>query len=199
MSIDADYLGLEPDETSCRVAKPRIEPCGGTVICGGLEDLDPTLKFDLVCAFEVIEHIEDDVSAAKQWTGRLSPGGSLLLSAPAWPDRFNAWDEQVGHYRRYTPEAIDELQKRAGCTSTEHHLYGWPLGYATEFVRKAVVSRHKQQEKASMAERTSASGRVFQPDGVVGLGVQAAVWPFTMLQRLNPRAGVGVVSVGRLE
>ena len=54
-----------------------------------------------MCAFEVLEHIDDDALALKQWREYLRPSGWLLLSVPAHQDQYGAADELVGHYRRY--------------------------------------------------------------------------------------------------
>src|SRR3546814_6549126 len=52
-------------------------------------------------AFEVLEHIEDDHAALRQWLGWLKPGGILLMSVPAHPSQWNAADVWAGHFRRY--------------------------------------------------------------------------------------------------
>ena len=50
---------------------------------GDLSELAAGETFDLVCAFEVLEHIEDDDAALTEWRARVRPGGRLLLSVPA--------------------------------------------------------------------------------------------------------------------
>ena len=52
-----------------------------------------TGRFPLVMAFEVLEHIENDDAAMKQWASWLAPGGTLLLSVPAHPRLWSAADE----------------------------------------------------------------------------------------------------------
>ncbi|MGH3273024.1 MAG: class I SAM-dependent methyltransferase, partial [Streptosporangiaceae bacterium] len=57
------YLGVEPDPVSFAVARQRVAAAGrGEVRNCRVEDV-ATAQFDLVCAFEVLEHIEDDKAA----------------------------------------------------------------------------------------------------------------------------------------
>jgi SAM-dependent methyltransferase len=198
ISALTSYTGVEPDDRSFAIAEQRIAPTGGHVVHGGLDKVDPEARFDVVCAFEVLEHIEDDLGALSSWAARLDPGGTIILSVPAWPDRFGSWDAQVGHYRRYRPEALDGLLKDVGCNSVRHTLYGWPLGFATEAVRNWIVKRRDVTSAGSMADRTAESGRSLQPQGAAsGLALRIGTAPFIALQRLRPAAGVGMVGIGR--
>lgn len=70
--------------------------------------------FDLVAAFDIIEHVEDDVRALGEIRRVLAPGGIVLLSVPLHPARWTAFDEAVGHCRRYTPDALDRLLRGHG-------------------------------------------------------------------------------------
>src|ERR1700674_4152536 len=54
------YIAVELDETAAQVASARVSPFGGQVLHGDLSALDAASRADIVCAFEVIEHIEDD-------------------------------------------------------------------------------------------------------------------------------------------
>src|SRR3954469_10818685 len=115
-----DYLGLEPDPDSFQVARQRFTEAGhGEVRQAHTWDLGAEERFDAVCAFEVLEHIEDDAAALAEWAGRLRPGGGLLLSVPAHQRRFGPADELVGHFRRYDPDALADLL--AGCGFTDIH------------------------------------------------------------------------------
>jgi SAM-dependent methyltransferase len=194
----AEYIGLEQDTQSYLTAKARIEPAGGRVLNGGLDMV--TGPFDLVCAFEVIEHVEDDAAALREWTALVQPAGSVLLSVPAWPERFGAWDELVGHYRRYTPERLEGMVREAGCSDFEYTLYGWPLGYVTEPIRNQMARRRRAggTEEGSMSARTAKSGRLLQPGALGGIVIQAGTVPFAALQRLRPGSGIGLVGVGRV-
>lgn len=199
----ARYVGVEPDDTSFRTAQARIAPLGGDVRHGTSDLVGADERFDLVCAFEVIEHLEDDVAALRDWTRHLDPGGALLVSVPAWPDRFGAWDTLVGHYRRYTPAQLTAVLRAAGCGEVEVTGYGWPLDNALESVRnrigqRRVASAARASAAGTMQERTANSGRLLQPNQLGGLVIRAGVAPFVALQRLRPERGTGLVAFGRL-
>jgi SAM-dependent methyltransferase len=194
------YLGIEPDKESWTVAAGRVRAIGRGEVRNVASDALAGQRFDLVCAFEVLEHIEDDRGAVAEWAGLLRPGGWLLLSVPAHQRRFGSWDELVGHFRRYDPEGITGLLTGAGFTEVRTRLYGFPLGYLLEPVRN-LIGRRRLAAAAdrSLAERTSGSGRQLQPSGgVIGTVSRWATVPFRILQRAFPRAGTGLVVIARL-
>lgn len=59
--------------------------------------------FDLVCAMDVIEHVDDDNAALWELSRVTKRGGTLMVSAPLHPSRWTAFDDFVGHKRRYEP------------------------------------------------------------------------------------------------
>jgi SAM-dependent methyltransferase len=200
-----DYLGLEPDRASYAVARDRISLAGrGDVRNGDTSLLDPGRMFDVVCAFEVLEHIEDDRAALHDWIERVRPGGTLLLSTPAHQHRFGPSDVMVGHHRRYDPAAMAALLSHAGLVEVRLVLYGFPLGYALETARNAIGRRRLVSPGDgdgcghAMHERTGHSGRLFQPrTRLAGAALAALAAPFVILQRQFPRRGTGLVVAAR--
>ena len=71
-------------------------------------------EFDLVGAFDVIEHIDDDAAVLRSVHGALRPGGSLLLSVPQHPALWSAQDEHAFHVRRYTAGGLRRRLDEAG-------------------------------------------------------------------------------------
>jgi SAM-dependent methyltransferase len=197
------YVGIEPDAISSAVARARVALAGGEVRQGDLSTVGADEMFDLVAAFEVIEHIEDDVEALAGWASHLRPGGWLLLSTPAWQKRFGAADEMVGHFRRYDPPVLRSRLESAGLTDVELLHFGAPLGYLLEAGRNAVgrrrlASRPTEGQSASMAERSEASGRTLQPStSWTATAARVGTLPFRKLQNAFPHTGPGLVARAR--
>lgn len=96
---------------------------------------DWVAHFGLVMAFEVLEHIEGDAEALRQWRSWLRPGGTLLLSVPCHMKKWNPSDVWAGHFRRYEHAGLSKLAHEAGL-EVEHILcYGFPLANLAERVR----------------------------------------------------------------
>ena len=187
------YVGLELDEQALAVARSRIRR--GTLVHGGLDALPPEDRFDLVVATEVLEHCKDDVAELRLWRERLVPRGLLLLSVPAFPERFGPWDVKAGHFRRYERDGLAATLRAAGFEPVAIRTYGFPLGNLLEAARDAVARR--EHAEASMAERTAASGRLLQPSRATGWLTAAAGAVGGVLQRpfTASRLGVGFVAL----
>jgi SAM-dependent methyltransferase len=193
-----DYVGVEPDAGSAAVARSRVAPWSGRVV-PGIDDL-PEASARLVCAFEVLEHLSDDVAELRRWCRLGAPGALVVLSVPAEPQRYGAWDERVGHYRRYTREGVAALLRAAGVEPVTITHYGYPFGYALERARNVVARRAADEVRGvPMARRTESSGRQRQARsaamGVLRRGVAA---PFVAWQRTRPDRGPGIVASGRI-
>lgn len=71
-------------------------------------------EFDVVGAFDVIEHIEDDERALVQFRKAIRPGGSLVLTVPQHQFLWTAADECACHQRRYSRSELMEKLRRNG-------------------------------------------------------------------------------------
>lgn len=193
------YRGVEPAPESAQVARERVAPFGGTVVASAAE-LDPAHPADLLCAFEVLEHIEDDSAALRDWVQHLRPGGRVVVSVPGEPDRFGPWDEKVGHYRRYSAEQLADLFADAGLRTIGVPYYGYPFGYALETARNLLAKRQEAQLRdVPMDQRTESSGRQRQAvSPAAGRLRWVATRPFTAWQRQVTGRGPGLVGVAEL-
>ncbi len=87
----------------------------GEGVCGSAMQLpfaDGT--FDVVSAFDVVEHCDDDARAVAELARVLTPGGRMLLSVPAYQWAWSQHDVQAGHHRRYTRPHLTGLVEGAG-------------------------------------------------------------------------------------
>lgn len=66
-------------------------------------------RFDTIICLNVLEHIEQDVTALRTLNNLLEPGGHLILLVPALPSIYGTLDRALGHYRRYTPDTLRSL------------------------------------------------------------------------------------------
>jgi SAM-dependent methyltransferase len=193
-----EYIGVEPDVEAHRRAVSRLGG-KGRLVCGGVAALDPHLTFDMLCGFEVLEHIEDDDAALREWRQRLRVGGWLLLTAPAHQNRFGPHDVLVGHYRRYNPEKLHDLLITTGYANPIVLTCGFPFGYALELGRNTIARLAMRREMGSMQARTAASGRWLQPPDAIGWLTSAVSAPFRLAQRpfVHTSLGTGVVALAR--
>jgi SAM-dependent methyltransferase len=80
--------------------------------------------FDLVCAFDIVEHVDDDISALREIARVARPGATLLISVPLHPARWTAFDDFVGHRRRYDPETLDATLAQHGLRIERSAVFG---------------------------------------------------------------------------
>jgi len=80
----------------------------GLNACVGAADCLPLADscFDLVVAWEVLEHIEDHQRTVSEVARVLRGGGAFLLSVPLHQHRFGPLDRAAGHKRRYEPQEL---------------------------------------------------------------------------------------------
>lgn len=189
------YTGVEPDPSSAAVARERIEHVSGAEFRQEALDEVGAGAYEAVCAFEVLEHLEDDRAALELWHSHVRPGGRLVLSVPAWQRRFGPADEHVGHYRRYDPDVLAGRLRSAGFEVASIRLYGFPLGYALEWVRNRITAR--RSHRPTMDERSRGSGRFLQPRGWMAWGPWLVTRPFRLVQRpfRDSSYGTGIVAV----
>lgn len=118
-----------------------IEKTGVAVEEGYLPDGLPSTvtSFDLVCLFDVLEHIEDDGRALWALNPLLKPGGRVLLTVPAYPWMWSRHDVKLHHFRRYTKETLLARCKAGGFEIERISYFNTfllPLAVATRLAEK---------------------------------------------------------------
>ncbi len=93
-------------------ALAKLRARGGTGAIGSITALPyGGAAFDLICAFDVIEHVDDDERALAELARVAAPGAAIFTSVPLHSAQWTSFDDFVGHRRRYEP--IEFLAKLA--------------------------------------------------------------------------------------
>jgi SAM-dependent methyltransferase len=71
-------------------------------------------EFDVVGAYDVLEHIADDAAALQQFHQACRPGGGILLTVPQHPWLWSGADTFAQHHRRYTSRQLHQRLRAAG-------------------------------------------------------------------------------------
>jgi SAM-dependent methyltransferase len=71
-------------------------------------------EFDVVCAFDVLEHVEEDGAALAAMFHATRPGGGIILSVPQHPWLWSAGDDYAHHKRRYRRASLRSKLIAAG-------------------------------------------------------------------------------------
>jgi SAM-dependent methyltransferase len=104
--------GVELSDTSVDIARARG---AGEVVAGSVLEMPfDGDSFDLSVCLDVIEHLEDDLGALRELRRVLAPGGSLLVTVPAYQWLWSGHDEVNHHHRRYTRRSLQRVAEQAG-------------------------------------------------------------------------------------
>ena len=67
-----------------------------------------------VVLLDVLEHVEDPITVLRHAYAALEVGGAVIATVPAHPWLYSRWDEQLGHFRRYTTHEFRFHANEAG-------------------------------------------------------------------------------------
>jgi len=119
MGASSEMLGRFVSVTSVEYEKACCDfvsrHFGKTFINASITDLPfPAASFDLVCAFDVIEHVQDDARAVAEMMRVCRPGGLVMVTVPAFMALWSHHDEVNHHVRRYRMPRLKRLFQRDG-------------------------------------------------------------------------------------
>ena len=98
-----------------------------------------------ITCLDVLEHIEDPVTALKHLAAVASPDALLVVTVPAMPSLHSRWDDLCGHYRRYTRDLLLEHLSAGGWSARRtRHLFSYCVPPA--WVQRRVLRRVQQLE-----------------------------------------------------
>jgi len=113
LSSFGEVLAVEADPTNAELARERNPGTDVRVgeLPGVLAGLPPA---SLVTAFDVIEHLDDDVGVLRSLSTVLDDNGQLCVTVPALPCLWSPHDDKNGHRRRYTAGTLRSALEAAG-------------------------------------------------------------------------------------
>lgn len=112
MQAGFESVLVEPGEAGAANGKKRGVP---TVICATTTSAGfRNATLNAIGLFDVIEHVEDDLSFLVSIRELLKSDGRLYATVPAYAALWSQEDIVAGHFRRYTRDSIDALMQRAG-------------------------------------------------------------------------------------
>jgi len=104
--------GLDFSPLACELARERT---GGEIVPGSIAALPfPNAMFDAVVSCDVVCQVTDPAQAVREFHRVLRPGGTVVLTMPAYPWMFSYHDKEVGNLRRYTRGEVNILLRAAG-------------------------------------------------------------------------------------
>ncbi len=140
--------------------------------------------FDVVGAFDVIEHMEDDEAALREIGRALKPGGGLLLTVPQHRFLWSAADDFSRHKRRYSRAEIVGTLRRSSFTvlsATSFFTFLLPVQLAVRWRQRRCHTPFDPRSELR-----------------VPAGVNTLLDWLSRFEQLAPRAGVSLPAGGSL-
>ncbi|MBU0859399.1 MAG: class I SAM-dependent methyltransferase [Alphaproteobacteria bacterium] len=140
--------GFEPDDYAREIARKTaaVETHRGFLP----DDIPYEGPYDLVCAFDVIEHVERDAASVTALYRLTVPGGYAVFTVPAFMFLWSKHDEVNHHFRRYTLPQFKGLLQNAGYQVefiSYYNMFLFPLVVAVRFLKQALKTSGDPDDK----------------------------------------------------
>lgn len=114
-------IGIDLFEEGLRLARHRSD---ALLVRGDVHASPFRCRFEIIGAFDVIEHLHDDRQALRDFHRLLADDGFLVLTVPSHMALWSYFDQASGHYRRYSRTQL--AQTLDAC--------GFRVDFATDFM-----------------------------------------------------------------
>ena len=107
-------------------------------------------SFDLVCAFDVIEHVEDDQTAMNELLRVCKSAGNVCITVPAFMFLWSDHDVINHHFRRYTEKQLTKLvpSKQKIIFTSYFNFFLFPIILLIRFISNLFKSKNKPVESS---------------------------------------------------
>lgn len=143
-------------------------------------------SFDAVCAFDVVEHVDDDAATVRALARLLDRDGYLVVTVPAYGWMWSAHDEAHHHKRRYGQAQIEQLFRDAGLEIVRASYFNsllLPLAAGVRMIKR-VLGLKGEDDAMPPATINRLLERIFSSE---------AAW----LRRRSLPFGLSIVVIGR--
>jgi SAM-dependent methyltransferase len=90
------------------------------------ESFRPYRPYALILMLDLLEHLSDPLPSLRRAVELLQPGGTIVITVPAFPVLWTSHDELNHHYRRYTRTSLANLAREAGARiEGERYFFQW--------------------------------------------------------------------------
>ena len=143
--------------------------------------------YDLVLATDIIEHVDDDITALREIARVLKPGGRAIVTVPAFQSLWGLQDTVSHHKRRYRKQGLVNKLCQVGLVVDEcfyfNYLLFLPIWLARQIIRLFGLKLSSENEFNSLS-----MNKVFS--FVFSFDIATA-------RKINPAFGVSVLAVVR--
>ena len=160
-----EVTSIEYDKDCCNFTRERT---GLDIQEGNILDLQfADNTFDLVCSFDVVEHVEDDALAVKELKRVCKPDGVVFITVPAFMALWGKHDEVNHHFKRYRIKEVDALFKDKGIEVLKRSYFNSILFLPISIVRTlsrtfpSLFVRNKSGSDFTLLEQDSLMNKLF--------------------------------------
>lgn len=117
-------------------------------------------KYNTIVMFDVLEHIENDLSALRKINTLLNKDGYLIIAGPSNPHEWRWDDNFYGHFRRYSENDLIKKLSKANFTHLRSYDYTYPFFWGLRRLYTKIIPQ-KSENKISKEEQTKKSSLSF--------------------------------------
>jgi 2-polyprenyl-3-methyl-5-hydroxy-6-metoxy-1,4-benzoquinol methylase len=185
-----EVTSLEYDKTCCEIL---LEKTGIDAVCASMTGLpfsDNT--FDLVCAFDVIEHIEDDKLAINEMMRVMKINGNYMVTVPAFQMLWSNHDVVNHHFRRYTKTNFNNIITGNKLTISYSTYFNFWLFFPIFWTRLVLNLLPKKKDSAS----SGSDNEVFSSGLINSILYRIFLSEKSLIPRIKLPVGVSILTFG---
>jgi 2-polyprenyl-3-methyl-5-hydroxy-6-metoxy-1,4-benzoquinol methylase len=185
--------GMDMSDEAIAYCRTQNFPESVQLYVGSLPDDMPKGidAWEVVTAFDVIEHLDDDRKTIQDAYSVLKPGGIFVCTVPAFEFLWGPHDDLNHHKRRYTSKDLLSKFNEAGFTivkSTYFNSLLFPVVAAVRLGRRAIALGRKQEPKSDFT---------MPSPGMNNLLIRAFGTEAGLLKTMSLPVGVSLLVIGQ--